>query len=117
MNIFYVVLSGQSYPSIGLSKTTTAYCAYTYLICNIALSSIKIYATTYIVFNLFSPDFYKEEFIIPGWVKGQLLVKFWMLFNAVFPIFISWVRMTNEKPITITFSVPTPTYEGEDKQP
>lgn len=115
MNTLFVVLSGQSYPTLGLSKSTTTWVAYTYLICNIAVSSIKIYATTYIVFNTFSPDFYKEQSIVPSLLNGELLDKFWMLFNAVIPIFIAYTRMNNEHPLTIEFSVPTPTYEG-DKQ-
>eukprot|EP00592_Proboscia_alata_P007329 CAMPEP_0194354580 /NCGR_PEP_ID=MMETSP0174-20130528/2704_1 /TAXON_ID=216777 /ORGANISM="Proboscia alata, Strain PI-D3" /LENGTH=331 /DNA_ID=CAMNT_0039123581 /DNA_START=28 /DNA_END=1023 /DNA_ORIENTATION=+ len=115
MNSLFVILSGQSYPSIGLTKGTTTKLAYAYLICNVVVSSIKMGATLYIVQNTYSPDWYKFPFPMFGWCRGEALDRVWMFFNAVLPIFISYVRMSNEKPMTITFSVPTPTYEGNQK--
>jgi len=117
MNTFFVVLSKQSYPALGLSESNTSRIGYTYLICNIAVSSIKIYATAYIVKHTSSPDWYKEPSILSFWVKGQLLDRIWMLFNLVLPIAIAYLRMNNEDPLTITFSVPTPTYhEGSSSE-
>jgi len=115
MNSLFVILSEQSYPSIGLTKGTTTKLAYAYLICNVVVSSIKMGATLYIVNNTWSPAFYKVPSFIFGMLWGKVLDRVWMLFNAVLPIFIAYVRMSNEEPMTITFSVPTPTYEGNQK--
>ena len=115
MNSLFVILSGQSYPSIGLTKGTTTKLACAYLICNSCVSSIKIGATAFIVQNTISPAWYKIPSFIPGYVMGQVLDRVWMFFNALLPIAIAYVRMSNEDPMTITFSVPTPTYDGDNK--
>jgi len=115
MNSLFIILSGQSYPSIGLTKGTTTKLAYAYLICNICVSSIKIGATAFIVQNTVAPNWYKIPSFIPGYCMGMVLDRVWMLFNAVLPIVIAYVRMSNEKPMTITFSVPIPTYDGDHK--
>jgi hypothetical protein len=115
-NTWYVILTGQSYPTIGLSKGKTAILAHTYLICNVAVSAVKMYSTAYIVKNIHGPSYYLLPTPIPGMCLGQVIDLFWMIFNAIIPIFVSYTRRNNEDPLTIKFSIPTPIYDGDDGQ-
>jgi hypothetical protein len=115
-NTWYVLLTGQSYPTIGLSQRRTAVLAHTYLICNVAISAVKMYSTAYIVQNTRAPSYYLLPTPIPGKVLGELIDMIWMLFNAIIPIFVAYTRRNNEHPLTIEFSIPTPTYEGDEGQ-
>jgi hypothetical protein len=116
-NTWYVLLTGQSYPTLKLSKSQTAVIAHLYLILNLAISSVKIYATIQIVLNgPIGPDFYRYPTFIPGMVLGKLVDSIWMLMNGVIPLFIAYVRMTNEEPITIVLAQNTPIYEGDGSQ-
>jgi len=113
-NTCYVLLTKQSYPTLCLSARSTAVLAYTYLICNVAISSVKMYSTAYIVKNTLAPPYYLYDTPIPGKCLGQLIDMAWMLFNAIIPIFVAYTRRHNEDPLTIEFSIPTPTYEGDE---
>jgi hypothetical protein len=87
-----------------------------YLIFNVAISSVKIYSTVYIVFNTYAPDYYKYNTFIPGMVLGQVIDIIWFICNAIIPIFIAYIRMINEKPLTVNFSVPIPFYGGDEPE-
>ena len=115
-NTLYVLQTGQSYPTIPISKSQTAVIASFYLILNLAISSVKIYATILIVLPGRGPDFYKHPTFIPGMVLGKLVDTLWMIMNAVIPFGIAYVRMLNEEPITIVFAQNTPIYEGAQAQ-
>ncbi len=115
MNVLYVLMTGQSYPSLGWSKSVTATYAKWYIVLNLAISSVKIYATYYIVFispTNYSPDFYKAPAIF-GLVLGRVIDYIWMFFNAVVPAIIAWFRMKDERPLEITVSVPAIDFEPE----
>ena len=115
MNVLFILMTGQSYPLLGLSKSKTAKYAKWYLVCNLAISSVKIYATYYIVFISpisHSPDFYKKPAIF-GLVLGQLIDYIWMLFNALLPAIIAYYRMLYENPLEITVRVPSIEFEPE----
>jgi len=116
-NTWYVLLTKQSYPTIGLSKGNTALLAHTYLICNVAVSAVKMYSTAYIVKNIHGPPYYLYATPIPGMCLGQVIDMFWMIFNAIIPIFVSYTRRNNENPLTVKFSVPTPFYDGDEPEP
>lgn len=117
MNVLYVLMTGQSYPSLGLSKSETAKYAKWYLAGNLAISSVKIYATFYIVFIspiAHSPDFYKyPTFLGPKFVLGKVIDIIWMIFNAILPAIIAWYRMVDERPLEITVFVPPIDFEPE----
>ena len=99
------------------SKSVTRVIAWLYLILNLAISSVKIYATIQIVVNgPRGPDFYRNPTFIPGMVLGKLVDMIWMTMNAVIPMLIAYVRMNNEEPITIAFAQKTPIYEGDGPQ-
>jgi len=111
-NTLYVIMTGQSYPTVGLSSSTTAVLAKIYLFLLSCISAVKVAATVYIVLNGVGPAFYKKDSPIPGQCVGQIVDKIWMIFNAVLPMCIAFIRMKNEDPLTIEISMPTPTYEG-----
>jgi len=115
-NTWYVLLTGQSYPTIGLSARSTAVLANTYIICNFAISSVKIYSTAYIVKNIYAPEYYTYDTPLPGKCLGQVIDMVWMTFNLYIPIFVALTRRNNEHPLTIKFSIPTPKYEGDEGQ-
>jgi hypothetical protein len=116
-NTWYVLLTGQSYPTLGLSRFHTSVIAHLYLVLNLAISSVKIYATIQIVlFGPFGPAFYRAPSFIPGLVIGEVVDKIWMLMNGVLPLIIAYVRMSNEEPFTIVLAQNTPTYEGAGLQ-
>lgn len=115
-NTWYILLTGQSYPTLKLSKSQTAMIARIYLIFNLAISSVKIYATLHTVLSGIGPDFYKYPTFIPGMILGKLVDLIWMIMNAVIPLLIAYVRMSNEEPITIVLTGNTPIYEGARPQ-
>jgi len=111
-NFFYVIMTGQSYPTWNLSTRQTAIIAKTYLILLVCISAVKISATVYIVIHGEGPAFYKEDSFIPGMVKGQVVDLVWMLFNALIPVLIAIVRAKNEDPLEFEVTCRTPTYEN-----
>jgi len=112
-NFLYVLMTGQSYPTLKLSKSQTVVIAYLYIILNLAISSVKIYATIQIVLNgPRGPDFYRYPTFIPGMVLGKIVDVSWMIMNGVIPMVIAYVRMTNEEPITIVLAKAAHIYEG-----
>lgn len=113
-NTWYVLLTGQSYPTIGLSQRRTTMLAHAYMGCNFAISSVKMYSTAYVVKNIHAPSYNFLPTLIPGKSLGEVIDMVWMLFNAIIPIFVAYTRRNNEDPLTIEFSIPTPTYK-EDK--
>jgi len=109
-NTMYVLMTGQSYPTINLSAEKTKMVGITYLVCLLAISSIKIWASCFIVANGVGPDFYKRDSFIPGLVNGKLVDYVWMTFNAIIPFVIALVRSKNEDPIHLEATSPKPEY-------
>lgn len=108
LNVVYVLLTGQGYPNHGITPEKAASYAKWYLGLNIFISSFKMYATFYIVFispNGYGPNFYRLMTPI-GWCVGKIIDFFWMVFNAILPPYIAWVRMNNEEPLEIDILVP-----------
>jgi len=106
-NTHYVRETKQIYPSYGFLDTPekVAKWASIYLYSNLAVSAVKIYATIYIVFEGVAPGFYTWD--VPGsWVLGKNVDFIWMIFNAVLPVFIAYVRMKEEEPFVIEIVVP-----------
>eukprot|EP00527_Entomoneis_sp_CCMP2396_P007723 CAMPEP_0198141592 /NCGR_PEP_ID=MMETSP1443-20131203/4578_1 /TAXON_ID=186043 /ORGANISM="Entomoneis sp., Strain CCMP2396" /LENGTH=221 /DNA_ID=CAMNT_0043804391 /DNA_START=88 /DNA_END=753 /DNA_ORIENTATION=- len=114
-NTLYVVMTGHSYrfACFNLDTARTARIAWTYLILNMCITSVKLYGTIFIVKHGYGPDLYKQPSFIPGKATGQIIDAVWMLFNAVIPLIIASVRMNNETPLEIEISLPTPIYVGE----
>lgn len=109
-NTMYVLMTGQSYPTINLSAEKTKMVGITYLVLLLGISSIKVWASCYIVANGVGPDFYKKESFIPGLVTGKLVDYVWMLFNAIIPFVIALVRSKNEDSLHLEVTCPKPAY-------
>ena len=122
-NVNYVIMTGQTYKTRLFgewSSSRVACLAKTYLILNLCISAVKVWATVYIVKHGVGPDLYKQPTRIPGIVTGRIIDLIWMLFNAIIPFFIAVLRMRNEEPLEIDISIPSPTYvnsAGEIVQP
>jgi len=113
MNVWYVLLTGQSYPN--WSKARIARFAKIYLYLNVLISSLKIYGTIQIVKTGKGPAFYYIT-PIPDLFLGQILDLFYMLLNVLIPIFIAFKRRQSEDPLKFEISIPNHCYEGEDAQ-
>ena len=111
MNTTQVLYTGQSYPTWNLSETTTKWLATVYLSVNYIVSFFKLWATIEIVVDG-SPVGWSSRLLFgsEGFNGGQLVDYIWMFMNAILPIFIAWVRMTDEDPLTIKFAMPPNTY-------
>lgn len=104
-NTMYVIMSGQTYPTIGLhNPRKIALVAKIYLGLLLFVSYLKIEGSIYIVLYGVSSPFYLRESGIDGLLMGQLIDKGWMLLNAAIPMFIAWVRAHDETPLKIQFS-------------
>jgi len=115
MNTFYVILTGQSYPEMKMSAKVVGLVAKVYLVLNMFVSAVKISATAYAVATGTVPDLLKTD-VFPGtkWVK--LIDTFYMFFNVVLPLCISYVRMKSEEPLVLEITMPKHNYEGASKE-
>jgi hypothetical protein len=57
--------------------------------------------------------------MLPGNCVGQLIDKVWMIFNAVLPLVISYVRSNNEYPLEFVITSDEPNYlaPGQEMTP
>jgi hypothetical protein len=114
-NGMYVMLSGQSYPSIGLTAEKTAQYAKIYIFFTTVVSLVKIYGTLYIVLSadVVSPAFYRIP--VAGMFLGQIIDYKWLFFNLILAAAISYIRMKDEDPVTIEFTAPPSLYDPDTK--
>lgn len=106
-NVYYVVETKVFYSFLGgLNGTRIA--ARTYLYSNLLVSSIKLYLTIYVVSFGIYPEWAKGPSVMPGRNWGQFVDMFWMLFNAILPVIISFFRARTEKPLEIRIGLPAP---------
>jgi len=92
-NSCYVLDSGVSYKFLG-GLNGTRICTVVYIICNLAVSAVKIGASMHAVIYNFAAPFTLKP--VGSVVVGQIVDWIWMLFNAVIPLFISYVRAKSE---------------------
>ncbi len=108
-NVLYVIDSNESVSWLGGIKQTRMV-AIAYLIGLMAISSVKITATIYVVQYGRGAPWTLEPSPVPGNCVGQLVDKIWMIFNAVLPLIISYVRSKSEYPLDITITSEEPMY-------
>jgi len=113
-NTAYVLATKTSYSQVGGLKNTRLI-AICYIIGNIAISSVKLYFTIYVVRFGAGLPWTLEPSIVPGWVVGKFVDFIWMLFNAVFPMIIAYNRSKTEKPLVFTVSMENPDFIEEDE--
>ena len=117
-NTLYVIDSNVSYEFLG-GLTNTRIVAIAYLTGLLAISSIKITATIFVVQNGYGAPWTREPSMLPGNCVGQLIDKVWMIFNAVLPLVISYVRSNNEYPLEFVITSDEPNYlaPGQEMTP
>ena len=108
-NTLYVIMTGQDYHvkslvlgiPINLSAATTAKVAKTYLFLLSIIGAVKVSATIYVVGHGYGAPITMQDSPVAGMKVGQLVDSIWMVFNAVLPLIIAFVRMGNEEPLKI----------------
>jgi len=75
-----------------------------YLICTLAISAVKIAFTIHVVqHGFFHKDYFAMQPSGIGETKvGQVVDAIWMTFNAVIPLFLSFLRSREDEPLHIT---------------
>lgn len=101
-NVYYILETKVCYKFLGGLKGTRVW-GRVYLVGDLLVSAIKIYLTAFVVVSGSYPEWAKSEFL--GKNVGQVIDIVWMIFNAVLPVFISFMRAKSEKPLTITINL------------
>jgi len=118
LNTAYVLETQASYGFLGgLQGTRIA--GYTFIICDLLISGVKVYLSSYVVFGLGLTE--NGGHTYPPWalgpvggnmVVGQAIDLVWMIFNAVLPLIISFIRSKSEPPISFTIDLGKPNIVG-----
>jgi hypothetical protein len=121
LNVWFVVEAKIEYKFLGGPKTH--YFAYLYLFLNVCIGVIKAYLTAYVVTMHSYPSWANSKFggREDAMVPGQVIDLIWMIFNAIIPFIIAFVRSRSERPLefTINFQAPIMVEEegGEETAP
>lgn len=105
-NAIFVVETKVSYPFLGGIKGTKNV-AYAYLTGDLIIGIIKVYLSGFVVLTGGYPEFAKAASGIPGRNVGQMIDLVWMIFNAILPVVISYIRSKSEAPLTFTVTLPS----------
>lgn len=106
-NVFYIVETKTTYGFLGGVKGTRI-AALVYLYGDMVISAIKIFLTVHLVIAGSYPLWATSSSGISGQSIGQVIDIIWMLFNAILPVFISYVRAKTEKALVIEIDLPLP---------
>ena len=108
LNVFYISETKIEYEFLG-GRQGTRICALAYLFCALGVSAIKLYLDSNVVLGFPYPEWGLKH-VGESMVVGQVVDMIWMLFNAVLPLFIAYVRARSEKPLEITIDLQPPHY-------
>ena len=122
-NTTYVLETKVAYQRLGgLQGTRLA--IHIYLVCNVIISTIKLYLTSYVVLGLGLTSDKEEDGVhyghtYPPWalhkvtsnmVVGEVVDIIWMFFNAFLPFVISFVRSRFEPGLVFTIDLQRPKF-------
>jgi hypothetical protein len=114
LNTGYVLETGTSYSFLGGVRGTRI-AAYTFIIGDLIISGMKVYLSSYIVFGWGMDGKYGDIYpqwalanVTDGMVIGKLVDLIWMIFNAVLPVIISYVRSKSEPALKFTIDLGRP---------
>lgn len=108
LNVWYIVETRIGYSFLG-GRRGTHICAWLYLVCDLTISMLKFGSDARVVLG------YKY----PAWgfavafgdvMVGQVVDMIWILFNAILPLIISYVRSKSEQPLEITIDMKPPKF-------
>lgn len=107
LNVWYIAETKIEYGFLGGLRGTRV-CALVYLVCDLAVSAAKFWLDSNVVAGYPYPSWGMIEF--HGLVVGQIVDQIWMLFNAVLPLIISYVRSKQERPLEISIDIQAPKF-------
>lgn len=119
MSLFTVTILNAAYileirPTLGLQNAkSTSWVRgvfWTYIIGDIAIMIVKLYLTMFVVFgwgseNMFYPHWGLYKIFGGYMVIGELVDIIWMIFNAILPLIISFLRMRYEPKMEVTIKL------------
>ncbi len=100
-NALYVMCTKQKI--VGSVETTQALVK-VYIAGLSFISAFKITATIYVVFNGEGAPWTMGKSFVPGMPVGRLVDQVWMVFNAILPLIISFLRNKAEKKLQIVIT-------------
>ena len=115
MNVWFIVEAKIEYKFLG-GREGTVYVSYAYLVLNFIISFIKIYLTAYVVSGSGYPSWANTPFGSGSLVPGQIVDYIWMIFNAILPFIISFVRSRSERPLEIFVDIQPPLWAIEESE-
>lgn len=111
-NVWYVMETRVSYNFLG-GLQGTRYFSMAYLIGDLLICGIKVYLTSSVVFGSSGyPTWALQHTAIAGKTVGQLVDLVWMIFNALLPLVISYIRAKSERPLEFTIDCRAPKYSS-----
>jgi len=108
LNVFYISETKIQYTLLG-GRAGTLWAAYIYLFFALGSSVIKFYLDAHVVLGFSYPSWGLVKVGGGSMVVGQVVDMIWMLFNAVLPLIIAYVR-SSEQPLEITIDLQAPSY-------
>lgn len=114
-NTLYVLDSQVSYSFLGGLRNTRI-AAIVYLSLTLTISIVKIVSSFHVVIHSSAAPWTLVP--VGSIVTGQLVDWIWMLFNAVLPLIISYLRAKSEHPLLVTIGIKEQKYfvEQDDGQ-
>jgi hypothetical protein len=106
-NVMYILETKPTYGFLGGAKGTRI-AALVYLFGDLGIIAIKILLTVNIVISGSYPIWSTAPSGVPGYNIAEIVDVIWMLFNAVLPMFISYVRAKSEKALVFEIDLPLP---------
>lgn len=107
LNVWFVLETKMEYPFLG-GRRGTVLCALVYLVCDVIVSGLKFWLDVHVVAGFSYPSWGMAR--VGNHVVGEIIDYVWMVFNAILPLFISYVRSKTERPLEITVDVQPPEF-------
>ena len=107
LNVWYISETKIEYDFLGGLRGTRV-CALTYLVCDLAVSATKFWLDVHVVVGYPYPSWGTTQ--VGDQVVGQIVDHIWMIFNAILPLIISYVRSRNERPLEVSVDLQAPKF-------
>ena len=115
-NVYHLLQLGMfkiRYKFIGGLRNTRII-AGVYIIGNLIISSFKIALSIHVVVKGDASPLTFKKTALPGWVAGRVIDVIWMLFNAVIPFVVAFVRARSEPPLTFEIGMKNPKFIDDE---
>ena len=105
LNVWYISETKLEYDILG-GRWGTHLCSLIYLVCDLAVSATKFWLDVHVVVGFDYPSWGLKP--VGSLVVGECVDHVWMLFNAILPLIISYVRSKEERPLEISIDLRPP---------